>query len=178
MKECEYVVKNNMKRNKSPGLDRIPIEFYIQFWNTLRHIMLEIYNESYDNGEMPDSQKLWVLTLIYKNGNRVQLNKYRAISLTNCDYRILANVMANRLYRILPYIISEDQAGYVKGRFIGHNIRGVKDIIHYSKTKHLDNIVAMLDFEKAFDSIQWSFIYYTLNKLNINIKYINWIKLL
>ena len=143
-----------MKRNKSPGLDRIPIEFYIQFWNTLQHIMLENYNEPYDNGEMPDSQKLLVPTLIYKEGNRARLKNYRPISLTNCDYRILANIMANRLHRILPYIISKDQAGYVKGRLIGHNIRVVEDIIHYSKTKHLDNIVAMLDFEKALDSIQ------------------------
>ena len=89
MEECEYVVKNNMKRNKSPGLDGIPIEFYIQFWNTLRHIMLEIYNESHDNGAMPDSQKLSVLTLIYKKGNRAQLKNYRPISLTYCDLVVL-----------------------------------------------------------------------------------------
>ena len=35
MEGCEYVVKNNMKRNQFPGLDGIPIEFYIQFWNTV-----------------------------------------------------------------------------------------------------------------------------------------------
>ena len=64
-------------------------------------------------------------------------------------------------------MISTDQSGYVKGRFIRHNIRIVEDIIYYANITNNDSIIAMLDFEKAFDYIEWDFIFEVLRKYNI-----------
>ena len=106
------------------------------------------------------------------------LQNYRPICLTNCDYRILANVLANRLHKVLSYLISGDQTGYVKGRFIGQNIRIVEDIIYYASRNQSDSIIALLDFCKAFDSIEWAFTYEVLAKFNVCHDYIKWIKAL
>ena len=75
-------------------------------------------------------------------------------------------------------MISGDQTGYVKGQFIGQNIRIVEDIICYANRKQLDSIIALLDFCKAFDSIEWAFIYEVLAKFNVCHDYIKWIKIL
>ncbi len=43
--------------------------------------------------------------------------------LLNTDDKILTKTLSNRLFQILPHIIDEDQTGYIKGRYIGSNIR-------------------------------------------------------
>ena len=123
---------------------------------------MKVFNESFDNGAITASQQISILTLIHKKGDKFRLQNYRPICLTNCDYRILASTLANRLHQILHIMISTDQSGYVKGRFIGHNIRIVEDIIYYANITNNDSIIAMLDFEKAFDSIEWDFIFKVL----------------
>ncbi len=74
-----------------------------------------------------------VLSLIFKKNDRLFLKNYRPISLTTCDYKILAFVLANRLHRVLDKIISKDQNGYIKKRYIGYNIRLVEDMIEYAE---------------------------------------------
>ncbi len=67
---------------------------------------------------------------------------------------------------ILPYIIDEDQTGYIKGRYKGSNIRLIEDTILFAKTHNLPGIILNIDFEKAFDSIIWNFIDKTLEAFN------------
>ena len=57
-------------------------------------------------------------------------------------------------------IISNDQCAYLKGirRYIGTNIRLVSDIVdHYDRINE-GGFLLMLDFKKAFDSIEWNFL--------------------
>ncbi len=68
--------------------------------------------------------------------------------------------------KILPHSINEDQTGYIKGRFIGCNIRQMEDVIIYSELNHAPGIILTEDFEKAFDSISWNFIDKTLEAFN------------
>ena len=120
---------------------------------------MKVFNESFDNGAITPSQQISILTLIHKKGDKFKLLTYRPICLTNRDYRILASALANRQHQILHIMISTDQSGYVKGSFIGHNIRIVEDIIYYTNITSNDSVITMLDFEKAFDYIEWDFIF-------------------
>ena len=106
------------------------------------------------------------------------LKNYRPISLTNVDYRILGQVIANRLHSVLPSLISLDQAGYVKGRFIGNNIRTIEDLLFYNNDANKDSITCFLDFQKAHDSIEWKCIFTVLKKINFSNIFIKWIKTL
>ena len=53
----------------------------------------------------------------------------------NCDYKIAAKVIAERIKNALPTIINCDQTGFLKGRFIGENIRLIDFIISYCERK-------------------------------------------
>ena len=58
----------SLKRNKSPGLDGINIEFYEHFWPLLGGLLVDVFNESFENGILPNSQRSAVLSLIFKKG--------------------------------------------------------------------------------------------------------------
>ena len=68
--------------------------------------------------------------------------------------------------------------GYIKIRFIGENIRLMFDIMSYTTENKLDAILSQIDFEKAFDLIEWPFLYNTLKAYNFGDYFISWVKLL
>ena len=80
-------------------------------------------------------------------------------NLLNVDYKILAKVIGQRIESTLSSLIHTDQTGFVKGRFIGQNVRLLNDIIEYADAKKLPGILPFIDFRKAFDTIEWNFIH-------------------
>ena len=66
-----------------------------------------------------------------------------------------------RLEKVLPHLIESDQTGYVKDRFIGENIRLISDIIEQHENK--EGMILFLDFEKAFDSLEWDYLFKVLD---------------
>jgi hypothetical protein len=85
----------SMKLNKSPGLDGIPVEFYKMFWRHIKFYLLESLLKSFEIGELSSSQRASVLSLINKKGSMHNLDNYRPISLTNCDYKICKETSIN-----------------------------------------------------------------------------------
>ena len=126
--ECDAAMKL-MKENKSPGLDGLSIEFYKTFWPELANIVIDSFNEAFEDGKLSESQNMSLLSLIFKKGDRTLLKNYRPISLTNVDYKILAFVLALRIQKTIHNVISCDQTGYIRKRFIGTNIRKILDVI-------------------------------------------------
>ena len=86
------------------------------------------------------------------------MDNWRPISLLNTDYKVATKAIAARIAKVLPSLIHEDQTGYIKGRFIGQNIRLIADITECTKTLDNPGIASFLDFKKAFDSLEWNFI--------------------
>jgi len=121
-------------------------------------------------------QKRGVITLIPKKGkNKLLIKNWRPITLLNTDYKILAKLLALRIETVMPFIICDDQTGYIKGRFIGQNIRIIEDTIIIANENNIPGIILTIDFEKAFDSISWSFIEKALYAYNFGVNYIKWI---
>jgi len=79
---------------------------------------------------------------------------------------------------VLPNIINIDQTGYVKGRYIGENIRLIQDVIQFTNLTNQKGIAIFLDFKKAFDSVEWPYLNAALELFNFGPDILNCIKII
>ena len=99
-----------------------------------------------------------------------------AITLLNVDYKIASKAIAARIEKVLPLLINSNQTGFVKGRYIGENIRLINDILEQTKAQDIPGILLLLDFRKAFDTVEWGFIQNTLDLFNFGSNIKQWVK--
>lgn len=91
---------------------------------------------------------------------RQSLTEIRSISLCNVLYKIIFKALANRLKRVLPYIISEYQSAFILNKMILDNVIAAFEIVHCLKRRGKcgrKKIVLKLDMAKAYDRVEWSF---------------------
>ena len=156
----------------------MPAEFYKFFWTNIKHMVLKSIAYAFNKGSLSSTQKLGILTLIpKKDKDRLFLKNWRPLTLLTTDFKILTKTLAMNMTKVLPSIINHDQSAYLKGRYIGENIRTITDIIEYCKFKKLTAILLLIDFEKAFDTVKWNFLEEILKKFNFGDIFRRWIKI-
>ena len=177
-KEINSAIKN-LKMNKSPGTDGLTAEFYMFFHKDIKQNLYDCINYSFQNKILSIEQRRGVLKLIpKKDKDLTNMRSFRPITLLNTDYKIITHILASRLQKVLPEIISSDQNGYLKGRFIGHNIRTILDTIQYTSQKDQQAYLLFLDFEKAFDKLDHKFLINALYRFGFGNNFIQWIQIL
>jgi hypothetical protein len=176
LEEASYCLKN-MKNDKSPGSDGFPAEFFKFFWKKLGVFVVRALNNSFEDRELSTTQREGIITCIPK-GNKPKefIKNWRPISLLNVVYKIGSSCVANRLKAFLPALISEDQTGFIKGRYMGDNIRLIYDLMQYLEDKNQPGMLLSLDFEKAFDSLDWEFMFKVLRAFGFGEDFCHWIE--
>ena len=166
----------NMKNDKSPGTDGMTVNFIKFFWKDIGQFIVRSLNEGFETGKMSITQREGIITCIPKGDKpREFLKNWRPISLLNVVYKIGSSCIANRIKEVLPILINEDQTGFVPGRYIGDNLRLLYDIMHYLKDEKLQGLLVSVDFEKAFDSVDWGFMEKVLNYYGFGKDIIRWV---
>jgi len=171
----------DMQSGKSPGPDGFPTEFYKKFESQLSPLILKVFEESLLSGSLPASMREAVISLlIKKDKNPLNCSSYRPISLLNTDAKILAKILARRLEKAVPTIISPDQTGFIKDRYSFFNMRRLFNILYGpSPPDHGNNeLILSLDAEKAFDRVEWDYLFKTLEAFQFGPTFISWIKIL
>lgn len=124
---------------------------------------------------LPPTLNAATITVLLKKG-RSRRSKYRPISLLTFDQKILAKALSNRLRSVIDKLVHPDQTGFIPKRF--SNLRHLFNII-YSHNAHADDLVIVsLDAEKAFDQLEWSYLFKALRKFDIGDSFEKWIKIL
>ncbi|CAM2113946.1 unnamed protein product [Caretta caretta] len=99
-----------MPTNKSPGMDRLTVEFYRAFWDILGPDLATVWAESLQGGVLPLSCRRAVLALLPKKGDLHDLRNWRPVSLLSTDYKIVAKAISLRLGDGLSFaLLSLDQ---------------------------------------------------------------------
>ena len=175
--ECLQALKS-MENSKSPGDDGILAEFYKMFWKDIAKFYVNAINNAYKTGKLSTSQRRGIIKLIpKKNFTTHYVKNWRTITLLNCDHKIASKAIVNRLKAVLPSIINNDQTGFLKGRSISENIRLIEGILRYTETEKVPGLLLFIDFEKAFDTLEWSFVDKVFEYNNFGPSYIEWIKI-
>ena len=127
-------------------------------------------------GELSITMRRGVIVLIWKGDDKRLLKNWRPISLLNCDYKIIAKVLSTRIRHILPKIIHPNQKCGIKGRSIHDGAALIRDLIHYVNNNNLPGVIISLDQTKAYDRVEWDFLFKVLRKFNFGPNFINMIK--
>ena len=166
----------NMKNEKSQGISGFAAEFFKVFWKDIGQFQLRSLNYGYMKGELSNSQKQGVITCIPKgNKPKLYLKNWRPITLLDTVYKIASGSIANRIKPNLDSLIDKDQTGFIQGRYMGENTRLLYDLINHTEQKEIPGLLLLIDFEKAFDSLSWSFIRKALKFLNFGESFRRWI---
>jgi hypothetical protein len=167
----------NMQNSKSPGSDGFTVEFFKMFWGKLGHFVVRSLNTAFQRGELSSVQKEGIITCLPKGDKSRQfLKNWRPISLLNVIYKIGSTCIANRIKTVLPTLINNDQTGFMSGRYMGDNLRLIYDTIAYLDEQNLPGLLLNIDFEKAFDSLDWGFMFKTLKAFGFGEDICQWIK--
>ena len=174
--EC-FKSLQSFQNNKSPGNDGLTVEFYTAFWESLGELLVDSFNCSYDRGELSNSQKQAIITLIdKKDKDKRKISNWRPISSINVDTKIGSKAIALRLQSVLPKVIHHNQHAYVKGRTISDAVRTIDNVLEYTERYRLNGKMIAVDFEKAFDSVNRQFLYKTLAAFNFGPSFIQWVR--
>ena len=92
----------------------------------------------------------------------------RPISLLNADMKLISKILASRLKSVISSIVNKDQVAYVHNRFISESGRMISDVLEITNSLDIEELLIAVDIEKAFDSINDSFLMCVLKKLGFH----------
>lgn len=105
-----------------------------------------------------------ILTLVPKIPNACGVSDFRPIACCNTIYKIITKILANRLAAVLNDLISPPQNAFVKGRRITDNILLAQELFAgFYLDPYLPNCAIKVDFQKAYDTVDWDFLELTLS---------------
>ena len=175
--------------DKAPGLDRIPVKLWKSLANQCKDmdnrgepeercniawILTQVYNdiETYSTDLMAGFSE-GCMTPIYKKKDPDDIANYCPITLLNTDYKIFTKALSMKLADVVPEVIHQDQAGFVKGRSIFDQVKTTKLVIDYMERMKMKGVVVALDQEKAYDKIIHNYLWAVLRKFEFPKNFIN-----
>ncbi len=160
-----------MPKGKAPRNDGIPTKFFQEFINEISPTLLQAFSAMLRSGETSEMFNKGLITLIPKSEDHAKLGNWRPITL----FRSLYKILARRLQVFFPSMIRLGQTGFVKGRSILDNTFLAQEAQDWAEGSNQDLVLLLLDFEKAFDRIEWSFLFEALAKLGFCPQWIKWV---
>ena len=160
---------------KVPGPDGMPPLFDQHSWGTVGNDVTSSILVWLNSSILPTPLNHTFITHIPKTSNPEHAHQFCPISLCHVLYKIYSKVLANRLKKLLPSIITEYQS-LTKDRLISNNILVAFETLHClqnCKSGTHGFMALKLDKSKAYDGIDWNFLDKIMRKIGFNEQWIN-----
>ena len=142
----------------------------------MKNEVIGFFKEFHDNSRFVKNLNTTFLVLIPKKQTVEDFKDLRPISLVGGLYKILSKVLANRIKRIMDKVISKSQNAFVEGRQILDAVLIANELMDSSLRRKKCGLVCKLDFEKAYYSISWEFLYQVLGRMGFGSRWLSWMK--
>ena len=146
---------NEMKYNKAAGIDNIPVEFLKNLGKTGRQKLMKLCQEIYDKGKWPNEFTESIVIPIEKKAGATECSDFRTLSLIPHAAKIVLKILTKRLYAKSQFFIGEDQYGFRRGCGTREAIAGLRMICDRSMEHGEEVFICYVDYEKAFDRVNW-----------------------
>ena len=169
----------SMIRGKSPGEDGLTVAFYQEMWEQIKQLYFEMVTEVWKEEQMPKSMKVGILRLLPKpRKDLLSPASWRPICLQGVDLKIVAKVIAERIKKVVEQVVHDDQIGFRAGKYIGETLQLIMDLIDYTDKQKMPGYIVSLDIEKAFDSVEWTYLDKVLSAMGLGENILKWINIL
>lgn len=118
------------------------------------------------------------IILIPKTEVPKSTSDFRPISVLNLIPKLIAKILSNRLRLKLPDLISQNQMTFVHGRQISENFVTTRELLSHIAHSGRSAVFAKIDFQKAFDSLDWEFLTRVIRARSFPERWISWIQTL
>ncbi len=150
-----HVSLKSLQTGKSPGLDGLPPELYLEMWDLVGVLMLNSFNFAIERGTFHRDQKTSLVSLFLKKGkDPLDSSSHRPISLIPCDLTIYAKVFASRMEKVTHSLTK-----LVSSRGAMHLTICVLHILDFADSHPSPCAAFSLDAEKAFDRLEWNYMW-------------------
>ncbi|GAU27978.1 hypothetical protein TSUD_373730 [Trifolium subterraneum] len=160
---------------KCPGPDGVNLAFFRDFWDVVKIDLLNFFAEFHRNGKITKGLNSTFIALIPKVESLQRVADFRPIALVSSVYKILSKVLANRLRTVVGSVVSMNQFAFIKSRQILDGILIANEIVDDAKRENKDLLLFRVDFEKAYDSVDWEYLNEVMTKMNFSVAWRAWI---
>ncbi|XP_042041211.1 uncharacterized protein LOC121786644 [Salvia splendens] len=135
--------------------------------------------EQLEEHDHPLQQRRWfsllkslnttAISLIPKTSTNSKVSDFRPIAYCNVVYKVITKIFSKRLEMLLPKIVSPAQSAFITGRSIMDNIYLAEEIMRgYTVKRGPPRCTVKIDLRKAYDTVDWSFLWGVLQGLNFH----------
>jgi len=161
---------------KSPRPDGVHFGFIKEFWEVVKGDIMRFITDFHRNDKLTRGINSTFIVLIPKVDSPQSLHDFRPISLVGCLYKILSEVLANRLRMVMRSLISETQTTFLKDRQILDGILIANELLDEARKTKKELMLFKVDFEKSYDSVDWGYLDKVMRKMAFPVLWRKWIK--
>ena len=166
----------DLNNEGAPGPNGFGACFFQTYWDIVHKEVTDAVIQFFQTGWLAPNYNANTLILIPKTSNADSIDQYRPIALANFKFKVITKVMADRLAKILPNIISVEQRGFIRGRNIKDCIILASEAINVLDKKSFGgNLALKIDVSKAFDTLNWTFLIKVLKAFGFSDIFCFWI---
>ena len=90
-------------------------------------------------------------------------------------YKIISKILASHLKEVIAPLIDESQSVFVMNRQILDGVLIGNESLRWLQKRKIPGTLIKLDFQKAYDLVNWSFLKLVMKKLGFGRQWIRWI---
>ncbi|GKD47523.1 putative RNA-directed DNA polymerase, partial [Tanacetum coccineum] len=171
--ESAYVrpklVTNGFKRITEEEAHRLEEKF------TEGEVWMTVKNCGSSKSPGPDGFNFKFIKRFWDTNDPIGLKDFRPISLIGCFYKIIAKVLAERIKKVIDGVIGSAQNAFIKGRFILDGVLVADEAVDYLRKSRGQGLIFKIDFEKAYDCMNWDYIRDVMMQMGFGLKWCNWV---
>jgi hypothetical protein len=165
----------SMEVDKAPGPNGFAISFFRACWSIVKVDLMNFFHKFHEYQRFVKSLNATFITLITKKLGHLVIRNIRPISLIGSVYKILVKALARRLQLVVGALISKSQNAFIGACQILDSALIANEYLNSRLRSGIPGVLCKLDLEKAFDHLNWDFIYSILMHTRFGSKWRKWI---